>query len=328
MKVFYVIGNGFDLNLKMKTEYKDFLQHYNTIKSESENINDLKKSITKDFETWANLELAFGNYVEKIKTIDELDEIFEDLLDNLADYLKTQEENFDFSKGNPSALYNHLCRPEDSLPEADKKIIQKFKSNWATYQWTIRIMTLNYTRTIEKIIGESDFNFEIGNHSNSQKIILRSIEHIHGYYDKRMILGINDTSQLKNTIFHTNQDVLDSIIKIDCNKAYKHTIDEQCKSQIEVANLICIFGTSMGDTDNYWWELIGNQLKRSDCILLIFAHGNQTSPNKGYKNTRIERNVKKKFLSKLNLSEEEMQNAMDKIFVGVNTNLFGNILND
>ena len=327
MKIFHIIGNGFDLNLGMRTSYMDFCKYYNSIETKSKNIKDLKKSIECDFETWSNLEIAFGNYVEKIKTTEEFDEIFEDLLDNLSSYLKYQEDIFDFTRANPAQLYNNLSHPEFALLPADRNQVKEFKNNWAGATWNVKVMMLNYTYSLEKLMNETEFNFDIGTHDNASKIILRGIEHIHGYHDKRMILGVNDISQLKNTGFHSNQDVLEAIIKTSCNKAYKHTVDQQCETDIALANLICIFGSSIGETDKYWWELIAKRLLL-DCQLIIFTRGKETNANKGYKNPRDERKVKNKFLSLTTLNEDEKQIVMGKIFVGVNTDLFSKILNE
>lgn len=325
MKIFHIIGNGFDLNIGMKTNYSDFCKFYCSIQNESVNIKKLKKAISCDFETWANLELEFGKYIEQVDDIDEFDEVFEDLRDNLSLYLKTEEENFDFTNSNLKLFFNNLYEPENALPDAYKNLVKNYKENWSKSAWIVRIMTLNYTHTIEKMLNESNPNLEIAKHHNGSTVVLRGLEHIHGFYDKRMILGINDISQLTNSKFHSNQEILEALIKPNCNKAYKHTIDDKCKSQIESANLISVFGSSIGETDKYWWELIGEQLKR-DCMLIIFTRSKETDPNKGYKHAREERKMITKFLSLTNLKDEDKRAVQPKIIIGVNTELFSNIL--
>ncbi len=44
MKVIYIIGNGFDINLGMKTKYSDFYTYYQTINSKSILIKNLTLS--------------------------------------------------------------------------------------------------------------------------------------------------------------------------------------------------------------------------------------------------------------------------------------------
>jgi len=77
-----------------------------------------------------------------------------------------------------------------------------------------------------------------------------------------MVIGVNDISQIKNESFHNSRDVLESIVKSECNRANRNNIDRQLTNKINTANLICIFGSSIGETDNKWWELIVIWIKR------------------------------------------------------------------
>ena len=88
MKTLYIIGNGFDLNLGLKTSYKDFYQHYMSVESTTKSIADLKDSISMDYSSWSDLELALGQYTIELKTLDEFDEVFEDIGAQLGVYLK------------------------------------------------------------------------------------------------------------------------------------------------------------------------------------------------------------------------------------------------
>ena len=61
MNVTFFIGNGFDLNLGLKTEYKSFLEDY--IKNGNSGL--LTDEIKKDIDKWSDLEMALGDYVQK-----------------------------------------------------------------------------------------------------------------------------------------------------------------------------------------------------------------------------------------------------------------------
>ena len=320
MNILFLIGNGFDLNLGMKTRYSDFYNYYQKTISKSITIDYLKKNITKDLENWSDLELALGEYTENIETVEEFDEVFEDIGDRLSEYLQHEESNFDFSEIDNKSLFDFLSFPERSLLKADADKIYSFKSKWKTSPWNVYLITFNYTKTIEKLLGEKQNNLEIGSHHNN-KINLQGIEHIHGYTNDRMVMGVNDISQIKNTSFHKNQDVLDALVKNTCNQAYKHAIDGIFKQKISSANLICIFGSSIGDTDSMWWELIGQQLIR-DCYLIIFDICEEIPARRAYKNARIERKIKESFLNKTQLSNEEKKKATKNIYIGLNTNMF------
>lgn len=322
MNTLFIIGNGFDINLGMKTRYSDFYNYYQSLESQSKAVRSLKENISDDIENWSDLELSLGKYTENISSLNEFDEVFEDILSNLAEYLHQEESKFDYNKIDEAKILKYLCFPERSLSKADTDKIVSYKDKWHNYQWYINIMTLNYTRTVEKLLREKTQNIKIGTH-HSASITLRDIQHIHGFVDDRMIMGVNDISQIKNTSFHEKQEILEAIIKTKCNKAYKHKIDDLCINQISSAKLICIFGSSIGATDNNWWELIGEQLK-GECLLIIFFRGEEINQLLGYKKARKEREIRNAFLERTNLSEDEKAKVRDKIFIGINTNMFSN----
>jgi hypothetical protein len=323
MKVLYLLGNGFDLNLGLKTSYQDFYNHYQDIVTDSENIQKLKSDISYKHENWADLELALGNYTNKLNSAEEFYEVFEDIVDKLGDYLETQEKDIESYNFDKQILFNYLAFPENSLSTSDKNKINIFKSSWSNHQHLVDIITFNYTKTIEKIFGKQTKNIELEVQKNKQPITFNDIEHIHGYVDNRMVLGVNDISQISNKSFKTDQNVIDYLIKKDCNTAQKHEIDSLCYSKIKKANLICIFGCSIGETDKMWWELIGEHLnKEAHTRLLIFSRGEKIPQRFIQKQLRFERSLKKIFLDKTNLSEDEKEKIEKKIIIGYNTPFF------
>jgi hypothetical protein len=323
MNILYFIGNGFDLNLGMPTKFSDFYNYYKKIESKNNIIQDLKNNIESDYKSWADLEIAIGKYTDKIKNQNDFDTLFIDIVDNLGNYLSQIEKEFEFGHFDKNKLYNYFNKPENSLPKADTDVIKDFKQNWQS-NWNIDIVTLNYTRSLEKIINNPNNNLIIGKRSQNNSIILRSISHLHGDVDDSMVLGVNDTSQISNTNFHTNQDILESLVKSDCNQALKHTIDINCKSLISSANLICIFGSSIGDTDKCWWELIGERIKKNG-KLIIFTKGEEINKRTKHITARVERDMKDLFLNKTKLSPEEKELAKKNIYIGVNTDMFNDL---
>jgi hypothetical protein len=325
MKIVFINGNGFDINLKLKTRYTDFYKYYKDVVSKNESIIELKKSISNDIENWADLELELGKHSVKVKSKEEFIEIFEDIGDNLADYLKEEENKFDISKIDKQKLFDYISFPENSLPKAQKNEIDKIRTKWAGHHWYINVITFNYTKTFEKIIKKKGAHLEIGTHHKA-KILYQGIEHIHGYIDNRMVMGVNDITQIKNKELHSVQDVLDAFVKNNCNKAMQHTVDELCNQQLNAANLICIFGSSLGETDKIWWEIIGTRLLH-ECHLIIFDRQDTIPERRAYKKGAIITRIKNSFLNKTTLTKEEKGKVFDKIFVGINTDMFNGIQN-
>jgi hypothetical protein len=322
MNILFFIGNGFDINLGMETRYRDFYKYYVSQLSSSGLIQNLKDEIANNIENWSDLELAIGKHTSNLETTEEFTEVFEDIEDKLADYLREVEDKFDFNKLDSKKIYSYIAFPEKSLPTADRDKLSEFKNKWQNVQWKIYLITFNYTQSLEKLLKYNDKQIQINDFiSNNHPMVLYKIEHIHGYIDDRMVMGVNDISQISNSDFHNNQEVLESLVKSDCNQAQKHKVDDWCKNQISNADLICIFGSSIGDTDNLWWELIGERLKH-DCRLIIFEKGEAIPPRRPQKGRIAERNKKKYFLDRTKLTDEEKKSADNKIFIGVNTDMF------
>jgi len=320
MNILYIIGNGFDINLGLKTRYSDFYKYYQSQKSKDDLVINLKKEIESGILNWSDLELAFGKHTINLNGLDEFDRVYEDIVDNLGDYLINEEEVFDFTKVSKDKFFKDLSTPERSLAQEDIQELSRFKERWGTANWNINIITLNYTLAIEKIIGTEHSNIHIGKHQSGQ-VTLGSIQHIHGYTDKRTIMGVNDVSQVGKIDFHTDQEILEALIKPDSNRSQRHNVDRLCENYVEQADLICIFGSSLGDTDNYWWKLVGEQLRRNT-KLIIFVKGEEIKQRFGHKPARSQRAIKRVFLGKTDLSDEEKQESLKNIYVGINTNMF------
>jgi abortive infection AbiH-like protein len=136
-----------------------------------------------------------------------------------------------------------------------------------------------------------------------------------------MVMGVNDISQITNPSFHKNQDIIEALVKNRCNQAIKHTVDENCKKQISNANLICIFGSSLGEIDNMWWKLIAKSLAKN-CILIIFSKGDEIPLRINYKMGREERKIRNNFQDISTMTEELRKITGNKIYASINSTIF------
>ena len=322
MNILFLIGNGFDKNLGLDTSYSDFYRTYIKVETSDEDILKAKESITSSIENWSDLEIALGKFTEQVSSKDDFIKVFEDIGDNLAEYLKEEESKFDYKKLNKGKFFQSLTFPEKPLTITERNSITKFKNNWKGHQWRVNIMTFNYTETIEKMIGQTGSSIRLSNHNGSSPVTLDNIKHIHGYIDKRMVLGVNDQTQIANQTFMKGIDFAEAFIKPFCNETMGHEDDKWCSIVISKANLICVFGSSLGDTDKIWWEQIGERLKDENTRLIIFTRGEEIQLRREYKKSIQKRKIKEHFLQKTKLSKEDKSKLMSRIFIGVNTNIF------
>ena len=324
MNIVYLIGNGFDKNLGMKTDYREFYEYYLHLphRNDSDVVKMFKVQLDANLKYWSDLELALGCYLEFLDA-DQAVELHEHLIDHLSKYIEIEENDWPFDRDQKGLFNRYLMNPhkEGRLSEMETTAIDTYRSRWNIQAWDIKIITFNYSKSIERIT-QNQFG-KIGNHGNYD-IVLSAMEHIHGFTDERMILGVNDASQIANEKLRGESRVTNRYVKSDCNNnAYRRAHDAKCLQWISKANLICTFGLSFGDTDKKWWEAIGEALKR-DCKMILFEYnpGKVFNKNQGPAQLDEEEQVKNKFLKQTNVEDSLIKKVKTNICVAYNTKMF------
>lgn len=330
MNVLFILGNGFDINLGLKTRYQDFYDVYSKNHNPNDSVMKLKKHISKNTDGyWSDLELAIGEYTNEFNCIEDFDEVIDDIRTSLSSYLEKTEKDFSDVGINTEGFLSDLNHFEQHLIPTDHDKILQFKEKFYNHNWRTSIVTFNYTNIIEKINDDIESDI-IGNHPNLNStnkrthVLNKNIVHIHGLVGDGMILGVNDLSQVSNAELHDNIDIEESIVKPKCNEANGEKYDSYFNQRIENADIICAFGLSFGNSDKIWWEKIGERL-RQGCILIIFDRKYDVSKLQKHKLARLRREIRNHFLSQTSLSEDVQDSISERIYVGVNTNMFGNI---
>ena len=316
MNITYILGNGFDLNLGLKTSYRDFKRWYDQQDSDNVLVKDLKKDINVHSENWSDMELGFGKYTEKIKTVDDFKVVYSDLRDNLIKYIKTESEKLERDpKVASSTLYNCFMYPEYFIGNEDERV--KFNSDpmLEVYKY-VNILTLNYSYSIEKLMsGVSE--------QNLQRI---NLEHVHGTLDENLIFGVYNGEQVANKELLKDDLVLDYLIK----NRYMETISSRYRMQIENVinntNLLCIYGTSLGETDWYLWNMVNEWFMKNDQVKIIYYYVNKND-RINYKLEvpmlrRREKEYRDRFISRIGLPNDLSEEKKMNIIVSYNQNMF------
>ena len=116
MNIVYLIGNGFDRNLNLSTDYKSFYNYYLAQPSNSRGVEYLKQTIESNYENWSDLEEALGKYFKNISNENVAKDIHKDLLDNLQKYILEQDKKFNI-------IFNELQK--DKEKDFEQKIFFK-----------------------------------------------------------------------------------------------------------------------------------------------------------------------------------------------------------
>lgn len=328
MNITFLLGNGFDLNLGLKTQYKDFLKWYLTQPCADKDIESFKAMIQGDIETWSDLERTLGEKTNEVPLSDA--DVFVkckmDIDRALHTYLSEQNREYEIAGSMDDAVKIF----SDSLLNAHKhtkqrtqnKIIGLFNT-YSTENRVYNIIDFNYTDYVDKLynslkptIASRDFNSRTRNDNKGQLV------HLHGTTNYSMIVGVNDPKQLANESFRTNSRVLDCVIKPQMNYASEDLKDDLAKSILDGTSIFYVFGMSIGVTDKLWWVKIKNVLlNRIDAMLIIFDYNPEYNSLFPYTEKGLSDAVVERFFKVAEATEDERKKIEQRIGVKFNTSM-------
>lgn len=268
MNITLIIGNGFDLNLGLPTSYGDFYPYYLLEKTEK----IIQKELEENPADWSDLEKQLGKislkYSDYQTYIDDIDHV----ADKLTDYLK--EVNKIEIPELPQVsqiVYNDLCDFTRYLDTPQKNDMDRFIASIPNSdEINLNVLTFNYTSVFERIQELWAQKLQLGRIKEVQ------IYHIHQQLDESgILLGVNNTAQIDNVAFHDNYYVKAAIIKPFINSSIQSGIDKACQEAIRKSHILIVFGTSLGVTDQYWWDFIGSSLQANAKRLVYCPFDNE-----------------------------------------------------
>lgn len=321
MNILYIIGNGFDLAQGMKTKYEHFYPYYLKCKSPNKAVELLKKEITENIGDWSDMEIALGKFTKRVGSEDEFIEMYFDLSDRLAEYLKQESEKAKLSK--QGRVVDDLFEPFRYLEPLDQRLYRnycnKFLGNGNRVVAEVNVVTLNYTDSIERLVGSQhlwNVSMESGTFS------LRSICHLHGVLGDTILVGVNDEQQIANTGFQQNQAVRDCLVKPEAIAAMRSDKSILCHGFIDKADIIILYGVSLGATDTNLWNAVVERLASNvHPMLVYFHHSLKIIPqNKKQLLGRKEAEVRELLYQRLGLPKDLQSN--DRILMGYNKDIF------
>lgn len=318
MKILYIIGNGLDIALKMKTSYQDFFTYYLALSSIDKDILAMKEDIeSHKYETWADLEMGLGSYSSKCADKDIFLKCITDIKRSLKEYLQKESQKiYDYRI---SSMLGFIT--PGLFLEPEPRVRYNLFRNHMVIDTYINIITFNYTNTLEYLFEFKDQPLRLP--ISSPSTILNSIQHIHGTLDNMMVMGVNDSSQISNTSFNSDLDIVEDFIKPEFNDACMNNKNSICESLIKDAEMIVLYGSSLGLSDTKWWKLIGKRMELNDYPLLIYLphdeNKNQTMEPNRLRRWTMEyvREVRDKF--GIQLDEEVLASRM---CIALNKSLF------
>lgn len=312
--VTFIIGNGFDLSLGLKTSYRDF---YEYIKSQHLHLeNKIYKAIQEAPETWADFEIALGQYTHYIDKLPEKDRKSEsvnfheelgELIEDLATYLGKQEKSAENMEKIP--IFTNTSYFEE-LPLGQANMIRDQVSRGPL---KIQFITLNYTGVLKNILLDIRSILPSG-------ITLVSPHSIHGTLLENLTLGVSDESQLSSSMSGAEKD---DLIKPSLIYSMNDGRMGMLQQMITNSDVIVLFGTSIGETDKYIWEIVNKWLaKYGNRYIIIHKHDKrylESTRRLSRRQKQFNSNVQDKILRYSGLDGDDIALLKARIFVIHNT---------
>lgn len=324
MNIVYLIGNGFDRNLGLNTDYPSFYKYYIKQKSNSSAITNLKNNIDSDYENWADLEEALGRYLKNIVTEADAKAIHKDLLSSLQEYIGKENSRFNPQATYKTDFFTELFSPIKSLRRNQReKLTNGVLKTGQTRE--LFIISFNYTNTIEKLLNYKDEPIRAFSYGSNTSTLIE-IEHIHGFCDPdkgRMALGLDNPTQICNESLTQSPHICYRFVKPTFNDINGEEHHLKCLRWINSADFICIFGMSIGISDQTWWNAIGKRLLTSNAILLHFYYqGFELRNNNAPEFQEQVDAIKDDLLPKLGIEDISDQDIRSRIYISCDKTMF------
>lgn len=282
MNITFLLGNGFDRALGLRTSYSHFYKDYCGLKSDVEVINKFRKTIDEDIKKgndqeeklWSDAELGLAKTTANYSLADFVT-CCEDIHDRLTEYLEKQDNKFPETNEQFEEIVrlfsSHLVEFQQDLMPTEQRLFAKIREDDKTNNTLINIITLNYTSVCDKIYKAlSPKALASWDSSRGVRTIkIGKLVHAHGYVDNFPILGVCNPDLIEKKEYLNDPAFRALMIKEESISAVGQTWREDTYSLINNSSIICIFGASLGKSDSDYWEQIAKWLMGAESRRLI-----------------------------------------------------------
>lgn len=270
VNITYMIGNGFDIALGLKTRYSDFMKHYCGLdKNSSPVLARFQDVIRKDnCDFWSCAEEAFGKMdwsgFDSVNTVKTFYECVLDFQNEFEIYLKNQWKRFVLPEGKEGTeiarqLFEKMLHIDSFMGD---RFAQEFRQFVLHNGICFRFIVFNYTDVIEQMwaaltMRQNDGTraFDIVYDNKRMSVNVVSPCFVHGVFSRsKYLFGVDNANQVKDKVVREACENTGTLIKpyMDADSGLGY--DERAKALIESSDMIVTFGLSFGMSDLVWWE--------------------------------------------------------------------------
>lgn len=336
MKITYIVGNGFDIHLGLKSRYIDFYNWLeldenkkkfktNSIaKKISEYVdekrkNEMKKIAPSNWESkidWSDFEdalrLLVESYSRQTDYEDDLEKLIYDLDElNIAmsQYLSAETEelnkhlnfNSDTVEKSLNAPLNKI--PSERLIKLNNVLRAEFQSHSPkSISTDLSFINFNYTFLLRDFINNTnEFNIDkVYENLVSKKVVLnKDILYPNGKFNDTPILGIGSEYDLPDSLNISQNQKIILCKDVYANYRSDGRIDK-IKTRLQQADLIICYGLSLGISDAIFISQVLENLTNhiNQTAIFIMYDENFDITDQRYKSIKNKGNVKQRLIDR------------------------------
>lgn len=328
MEVVYILGNGFDLQIGLPTKYSDFYKYYTGLESKLESVKKLKEAINDKPKDWSDLEIALAHYTSQTNSEQEFCEAYDDLQHHLMYYIFTVDEMMKTGEleinTNSGSLEKGFLYPESTFGSDVAYTIEGEFNRIAPGLFQGRVaynsyvITFNYTHIIEHYLKNV-----LGVHDASLPRYLNYVLHVHREVvnNQSIWIGVDNEEQIAKEEYRPAPSIQYRLLKPKIITELSRRMVDDAKRLIQAANVIVIFGASLGLSDMTWCKLLAEQIKLG-VVVLLFVYNGKSYPSD---NAKLIDQIKyrKDFVERMSGFGVDI-NDDSRIFVDINSSIFTN----
>ena len=264
MTITYLIGNGLDVGLKLKTDYKSFIDWYLAKQDIPSEMNWVRREMQEQPNRWSDAEIAFGQlkFAEQGKNpLQVFNRSYDSFTDAFDEYLLERNKHFEIPKVDrrktaEEFIKRVVCLHEWMSPQCRQLYLDQMNSQ----QISVHFLTFNYTDTLEQILDfhegqPNEFSIQMPN-NQTLKVLVKSVHHVHGTLDDAYVFGVDMPDQICDSDVRRYCERNGGMLKAKADEKLGLLNRNRGMEILRKSNRIVTYGLSFGMSDTSWWKLL------------------------------------------------------------------------
>lgn len=316
MNITFLIGNGFDINCGMKCTYREAYEGYIKTQSNSNIIEEFKKRIGGNIDTWADFEVAMASDMVNFKSENDFLICLRDFKKYLDQYLGNEEKKILAQLNNKQIqstvkeeMNNSLNYFFDGISHnLTGEIVRRVRAEEVKYH----AISFNYTSVFDNL-----FSSVTGNS-------VSNVIHIHGRLRDDLVIGMDNFEQLPKVPYYISNKGKRAFIKSTFNEEFDKMRVKSAENIIAMSDVICVFGMSLGESDLKWRNLLIQWVENAKNVHLFLYNYECSCLANLTADERLDYgdDAKLKILEYFELESFRIENLMKSIHIPCGKNIF------